>query len=196
VLLLADPNLAFLILIFGGLLLYVEFTQPGLILPGVAGAILVVLGLLALSVLPINGAAVALLILAVVLFALEAKFISHGVLAAGGAVAMVLGAVLLVEGPPVLRIRLTTALAVTLPFTFITVFLLSLVIRARLRPAATGEAALLHETGVASTDLTPGGTVFVRGEYWTAIATGPLPQGARVRVTAVEGILVKVEPAP
>lgn len=195
VLYLADPNLAFLILVFGGLLLYVEFTQPGMILPGVAGAILVLLGLLALSVLPINGAAAGLLILAVVLFALEAKLASHGVLAAGGAVAMVLGAVLLVEGPPVLRIHLTTALAVTLPFTIITVFLLSLVVRARLRPAVTGQAGLLHETGVAWTDLNPGGTVFVHGEYWNAVAAAPIGKGSRVRVTAVEGLLLRVEPA-
>ena len=196
VLQLADPNLAFLILILGGLLLYVEFTQPGMILPGVAGAILVLLGLLALSVLPINGAAAALLVLAVALFALEAKLASHGILAAGGAVAMVLGAVLLVEGPPVLRIHLTTALAVTLPFTIITVFLLSLVVRARLRPAVTGQSGLLRETGVAWTDLSPGGTIFVHGEYWNAVADSPIPKGSRVRVTAVEGLLLKVEPAP
>lgn len=196
VLQLADPNLAFLILILGGLLLYVEFTQPGMILPGVAGTILVLLGLLALSVLPINGAAAGLLVLAVVLFALEAKLASHGVLAAGGAVSMVLGAVLLVEGPPVLRIRLTTALAVTLPFTLITVFLLSLVIRARLRPPVTGQAGLLNETGVAWTDLSPAGTVFVHGEYWNAVASSPLPKGSAVRVAAVEGLLLKVEPAP
>lgn len=196
VLQLADPNLAFLILVLGGLLLYVEFTQPGMILPGVAGAIMVLLGLLALSVLPINGAAAALLVLAVVLFALEAKLASHGVLAAGGAVAMVIGAMLLVEGPPVLRIRFSTALAVTLPFTLITVFLLSLVVRARLRPAVTGEAGLLNETGFASTDLSPKGMVFVHGEYWSAVASAPIPQGARVRVAAVEGLLLKVEPAP
>ncbi len=128
---LADPNLAFLILVTGGLLLYWEFTQPGMILPGVAGAILLLLGLLALSVLPINFAAVGLLVLAVVLFVLEAKIVSHGILATGGVVSMVLGAVLLVEGPPELRIRWATALAVSIPFGIITVFLLSLVIRAR-----------------------------------------------------------------
>lgn len=109
---------------------------------------------------------------------------------------MVIGAMLLVEGPPVLRIRFSTALAVTLPFTLITVFLLSLVVRARLRPAVTGEAGLLNETGFASTDLSPKGMVFVHGEYWSAVASAPIPQGARVRVAAVEGLLLKVEPAP
>lgn len=192
---LADPNLAFLILIAGGLLLYIEFTQPGMILPGVSGAILLLLGLLALSVLPINLAAVGLLILAVVLFVLEAKIVSHGILASGGVVAMVLGAVLLVEGPPELRIRWATALAVSIPFGIITVFLLSLVIRARLRPPATGAEAMVGETGVAETPLNPTGTVFVRGEYWTASADEPLEAGARIRVEAVEGLRLKVKRA-
>jgi membrane-bound serine protease (ClpP class) len=192
---LADPNLAFLILVTGGLLLYWEFTQPGMILPGVAGAILLLLGLLALSVLPINFAAVGLLVLAVVLFVLEAKIVSHGILATGGVVAMVLGAVLLVEGPPELRIRWATALAVSIPFGIITVFLLSLVIRARLRPPATGMEAMTGATGVAQTPLHPTGTVFVRGEYWTAQADEPIEAGARVRVVAVEGLRLKVKRA-
>jgi len=191
----ADPNLAFLILVAGGLLLYWEFTQPGMILPGVSGAILLLLGLLALSVLPINFAAVGLLVLAVVLFILEAKIVSHGILATGGVVAMVLGAVLLVEGPPELRIRWATALAVSIPFGIITVFLLSLVIRARLRPPATGVEAMVGETGVAETPLNPTGTVFVRGEYWTASADEPVEAGQRVRVEAVEGLRLKVKRA-
>lgn len=192
---LADPNLAFLILVAGGLLLYMEFTQPGMILPGVSGAILMLLGLLALSVLPINFAAVGLLVLAVVLFVLEAKIVSHGVLAAGGVVSMVLGAVLLVEGPPELRIRWATALAVSIPFGLITVFLLSLVIRARLRPPATGVESLAGETGVARTELNPTGTVFLRGEYWKATADEPIEEGTRVRVEAVEGLHLRVKRA-
>ncbi|MGQ9916069.1 MAG: NfeD family protein [Bryobacteraceae bacterium] len=191
----ADPNLAFLILVAGGLLLYMEFTQPGMILPGVSGAILLLLGLLALSVLPINLAAVGLLVLAVVLYVLEAKIVSHGILAAGGVVAMALGAVLLVEGPPELRIRWSTALAVSIPFGIITVFLLSLVIRARLRPPATGIEALPGATGVAQTPLNPTGTVFVHGEYWIATADEPVEAGTRIRVEAVEGLRLKVKRA-
>ncbi len=192
---LADPNLAFLILVAGGLLLYVEFTQPGMILPGVSGAILLLLGLLALSVLPINLAAVGLLVLAVVLFVLEAKIVSHGILATGGVVSMVLGAVLLVEGPPELRIRWSTALAVSIPFGVITVFLLSLVIRARVRPPATGVEALVGEIGVAQTQLNPAGKVFVGGAYWNATADEPVEAGARVKVEAVEGLLLRVKRA-
>ena len=189
----ADPNLAFLLLVAGALLLYIEFTTPGLIAPGVTGAILLLLALMSLSVLPINSAGVALLVLAVALFALELKITSHGVLGVGGAVAMVLGAVLLVEGPPEMRIRLSTALAVSLPFALITVFLVSLIIQARSRPAVSGAEGMLREQGVAWTELNPTGTVLIHGEYWNARAAAHVPRGARVRVTTMNGLLLQVE---
>ena len=190
----SDPNIAFILLIVGALGLYVEFSHPGLIAPGVAGAILVLLGLSALSVLPISFSGVALLVLALVLFALEAKFASHGILGGGGAVAMVLGALLLVEGPPELRIRFSTAVAVTLPFAAITIFLLSLVVRARAGKVMTGAAGMLGEIGVARTPLQPAGKVFVRGEYWDAEAPCPVAEGAAVRIVAVEGLKLRVKP--
>ena len=193
VLMVADPNLAFILLVLGGLLLYVEFNTPGMVAPGAAGAILVLVGLLALSVLPIRGAAVGLLLLAVALFIIEAKVGAHGVLAIGGAIAMLFGALLLVEGPPAMRIHFSTAISVTVPFALITVFLVSLVVRARLRPAVTGAAGLLNEAGVAQTDLAPEGTVRIHGEFWKAIAAVPIPQGTPVRVSAVEGLCLKVE---
>jgi membrane-bound serine protease (ClpP class) len=190
----ADPNIAFALLIIGGLAIYVEFTHPGLILPGVAGAIMVLLGLSALSVLPINWLGVALLILAISLFVLEAKFASHGILGAGGVVSMVLGALMLVEGPPEMRIHLPTALAVALPFGFITVFLLSLVLKARKAKVVTGNSGMIGETGEARTALNPAGKVFVHGEYWDAVSSQAVEAGARVRVLAVNGLVLQVEP--
>jgi membrane-bound serine protease (ClpP class) len=190
----ADPNIAFILLILGALGLYVEFNSPGLIFPGVAGGILVLLALSALSVLPINWAGAALLILALALFVLEAKFTSHGILGTGGAAAMVLGALLLVDGPPAVRIRLSTAIAVALPFSLITMFLVSLVIKARRNKIMTGEQCLLYEIGEARTALTPRGKIFVHGEYWDAESSAPVQPGARVRVVAVEGMVLKVEP--
>jgi membrane-bound serine protease (ClpP class) len=189
----ADPNIAFVLLILGGLGIYVEFSSPGLIVPGVLGAILVLLGLSALSVLPINLAAVALLVLAVALFILEAKFASHGILGAGGAVAMVLGAVMLVEGPPEMRIRWSTAIAVTLPFAIITVFLVSLVIKARANKVLTGDVGMQDLIGVAHTAIAPEGKVFVRGEFWDAEASEPIEAGAKVRVIEMNGFKLKVE---
>lgn len=191
----ADPNLAFLFVVLGGLLLYVEFTNPGIIVAGVSGAILLLVGLMALSVLPISGTGVALLLLAVGLFVAEAKVASHGVLGVGGVVAMVLGAMLLVEGPPEMRIQLSTALAVSLPFAAIVVFLVTLVVKARLRAGETGAEGMMRETGVALTDLSPAGTVRVHGERWNAESATPIQQGAAVRVVAIEGLRLTVAPA-
>jgi membrane-bound serine protease (ClpP class) len=190
----ADPNLAFLMLLAGALGLYVEFSHPGLIVPGTLGAILLLLGLSGLSVFPINWAGVALLVLAVALFVLEAKFATHGILGVGGTAAMVLGALLLIEGPPEMRIRLGTAIAVTLPFALITILLLTLVIRARAAKVITGTSGMLDEIGVAVTGLDPAGKVFVHGEYWNAEAPAPVAAGVQVRVKAVEGMTLRVEP--
>jgi len=191
----SDPNIALILLVLGALGIYVEFSSPGVIFPGVAGAIMVLLGLSALSMLPINWLGAALLILSFAFFILEAKFTSHGVLAAGGTVAMILGAVILINSPlPEMRIHLSTAVALAVPFAAITVFLLSLVMRARKGKVVTGSEGMIGEIGVTIGDLTPGGRVFVRGEYWNALATAPVKSGDRVRVTAVDHLNLTVEP--
>lgn len=191
----ADPNIALVLLVIGALLIYVEFTTPGMVAPGVFGAILALLGLSALSVLPINWLGAALILLAFTLFALEAKFAAHGVLAVGAAISLVLGAVMLVSSPyPEMRIHLSTALALALPFSIITMALLSLAVRARRNKVETGREGMIGETGSAVTALTPEGKVFVHGEYWNAVAAHPLPVGARVRVTDVRQLTLTVEP--
>jgi len=191
----SDPNIALILLVLGALGIYAEFSTPGLIFPGVAGAILVLLGLSALSMLPINWLGAALLLLAFTFFVLEAKFASHGILALGGSAAMILGAVILINSPlPEMRIHLSTAIAVTLPFALITVFLVSLVVRARSAKVVTGREGMIGEVGVAIGDLAPAGRVFVRGEYWNAVATSQLKAGERVRVTAIDHLNLTVEP--
>src|SRR5262249_34285851 len=123
-----DPNLALILALAGLLGLYVEITHPGMILPGVIGGISLILALFAFNMLPVNWAGAALILLAIVLFVLEATVTSHGILAIGGIVAMIAGGLMLVEGPiPQLRIRLSTTLAVTLPLSIITVLLVPLV---------------------------------------------------------------------
>ncbi len=191
----ADPNIALILLIAGGLCIYIEFTSPGLVAPGVIGAIAVLLGLSALSVLPINWMGAGLLIVSLALFALEAKFASHGVLAVGGAVAMVLGAVMLIDSPvPEMRIHLATAIGLAVPFAAITVFLLSLVMRARRQKVETGAQGMIGEIGAAITELAPSGKVFVHGEYWDAVSPRPSAAGSRVRVTGVDNLKLTVEP--
>jgi len=191
----ADPNLALILLILGALGIYVEFHTPGLILPGTLGAICVLLGLSALSVLPINWAGAALLILALALFVLEAKFATHGILAVSGTIAMIFGALLLVESPvPEMRIHLATAIGVALPFAIITSFLVSLVVRARRNKVVTGAAGMIGEDGVAYTALAPRGKVFTHGEYWDAVSPVPVAAGAHVRVVVVDGLTLHVEP--
>jgi membrane-bound serine protease (ClpP class) len=190
----ADPNIGFILLMLGALGIYVEFSSPGLIFPGVAGAILALLGLSSLSILPINWVGVTLLLLSIALFVLEAKFTSHGILGIGGTVAMVLGAMLLINGPPEMRIHLATALSVAIPFAAITIFLVAIVVEARRNKVLTGASGMIGEIGVSSTALDPEGKVMVRGEYWDAVASSSIPAGARVRVKEVTGLKLLVEP--
>jgi membrane-bound serine protease (ClpP class) len=192
----SDPNIAFILLILGALGIYVEYLSPGLIFPGVAGGILLLLGLSALSMLPISWTGAALLLLSFAFFILEAKFASHGILGTGGAVAMVLGSLLLINGPPEMRIRVSTALAVALPFAAITIFLVSLVVRARAQRVTTGMGAMRNMIGVALTGLSPTGKVFVRGEYWNAVSATAIAPGTSIRVVDIEGLTLRVEPNP
>jgi membrane-bound serine protease (ClpP class) len=192
----ADPNIALVLLVIGALGIYVEFSSPGLILPGVAGAILALLGLSALSVLPINWLGAALIVLAFALFLLEVKVTSHGILGVGGAVALMLGAVMLVDSPvPELRIHWLTAIALALPFSAITMFLLTIAMRARRNKIETGREGMVGQLGNAVTELAPDGKVFVHGEYWDAVSPRPVSSGAAVRVVSVDNKLkLTVEP--
>jgi membrane-bound serine protease (ClpP class) len=191
----ADPNIAFLLGAIGLACLYVEFTHPGMVAPGVVGAISLVLALYAFNFMPINYAGVLLIITALVLFALEAKVTSHGVLAAGGIIAMVLGAMILVKSPwPEMRIHLSTALSVTLPLALITIILLRLVIAAKRRKAVTGDQGMIGALGVVQADLSPWGKILVHGELWDAHAGETISKGSRVRVRKIEGLTLEVEP--
>jgi membrane-bound serine protease (ClpP class) len=197
-----DPNIAFLLLILGVLGLYVEFSNPGMILPGAAGGICLILGLFALSLLPVNWAGAALLVLAAALFVLEAKFVSHGILGVSGVLAMILGAVMLVDSKlPGGSVALPVAVAVALPFGGITIFLLRLVVRARRSKVSTGDAGMIGEIGRVEVALersgghgTATGKVFTHGELWSAVSEAPLAAGTMVRVKSLQGLTLHVEP--
>jgi len=191
-----DASLAFALLAIGALLIYVEFTHPGVIVPGVAGLVLVVLSLFALSLLPINWAGAGLLLLALVLFALEAKFPSHGVLAAGGVASMAMGGILLIDSPvPQLRVGVSIALGVALGFGAISLLLVELVVRARRHPVVTGAQGLVGELGTALTAVALEGSVAVHGERWRAISRAPIAAGEAIRVRQVRGLRLEVEAA-
>ncbi len=190
-----DPSLALLILALGAAGVYIEFTNPGLVFPGVAGGILLILGLMALSLLPISIAGVALTVLALGLFVLEAFTPTNGILATGGIIAMVLGLVILVDTDvPELQVGWFSAIGITLPFAAISVFLLQLAIRSFRLKTATGSEAMVGEVGEVRAALDPEGKVFVHGELWNARAASSIAAGQSVRVIAVDGMFLEVEP--
>ncbi len=189
-----DPNVAFILMSLGMLALWAEFNHPGAILPGVVGLIAILLSVFALNLLPTRFAAFALILAAFALFALEAKFTSYGILGTGGVICMIVGAMLLVDGPiPEMRVKFLTALAVSIPIGAIAVFLMTLVLRAHKNPVVTGSEAMIGEVGVARTPVAADGKVFVRGELWNATASSAIAEGSRVRIRSVEGLRVNVE---
>jgi membrane-bound serine protease (ClpP class) len=193
---LMDPNFTALLFTLGLFALMIEFNHPGGIVPGAVGLIAIVVSIYALQMLPTRFESVALVIGAFVLFALEAKFHSHGLFTGGGMLMMVLGMLLLVDGPiPEMRVRLITALSVTIPLGAITVFLLTLAVRARRNKVVTGKESLIGEIGVARSRLVPDGKVFVRGALWNAVASANVEIGQAVIIRNVQDLTLLVEPA-
>ncbi len=194
---LTDPNLAVLVLMVGGLLIYVEFNTPGTIIPGTLGTIMLVLGLFALNLLPVRYTSVMLLAAAFALLILEAKFATHGVLAAAGIVSLVIGALTLVDAPiPELRVHLGTALSTGLAFGLITVFLLRLALRARRSKVRMGGDAMIGLIAVVTQPLSPSGQVMVNGELWQAESATPAALGDQVRVRGLRDLTLLVERVP
>jgi membrane-bound serine protease (ClpP class) len=195
---LTDPNLAVLLLVMGGLLIYLEFNVPGTIIPGSLGTLLVLLSLFGLNLLPIRHTAVLLLIAAVVLMFLETKFASHGMLALTGTVSLVFGLATLVNSPvPELEVHTGTALGAGIGFGAISFGLAWIALRARRGKVLTGPQAMVGAIAVARTPLTPDGQVEIRGELWKASLRGrtSLPKGASVLVRSVENLTLIVEAA-
>jgi len=193
-----EPDAFFLLLIVGALGLYTEFTHPGMVAPGVVGAIAMVLALYAMHLLPVNLAGIVLILVAVTLFVLEAKYTSHGVLLAGGIVAMMLGATFLVRSPLTGRgVSPVVAAAVTLPFAAISVFLMRSVLRSRKWKPATGPEEMIGEVGTVVKTVSPSreGLIRLHGELWRAFASEPIMEGKSAKVLKVEGLRVQVAPA-
>ncbi len=190
---LVHPNIAYLLLTLGGLGLYFELSNPGAILPGVVGAIFLVLGLYAMSVLPVSYAGVALLILAVFFFLAEIKVTSYGLLALAGVACLVLGSLMLFDSPdPAVRVSLEVIISLTVFTVAVVGTLMTMVLRVHRLQVRTGLEGLVNEEGVARTDLDPAGKIFVHGEYWNAESDQPVARGDAVQVVAVEQGCLKV----
>lgn len=191
----ADPNIAFILLSLGGLGLYFELMNPGAILPGVVGAICLILAFFSMSVLPVNYAGLALLLLALVLFIAEIKVVSHGLLTVGGVTAMVLGALMLFKtAEPALRVSLEVIASLAITSVALVGFLMFMVHKARQAPVRTGMEGLIHEIGTARSSLAPRGKVFVHGEIWDAVSDEPVASGEPVEVVAVRNLTLAVRP--
>jgi membrane-bound serine protease (ClpP class) len=192
---LVNPNIAVLLLVGGALLIYLEFNTPGTIVPGTLGTLMVLLAIFGLNLLPIRYTAVLLLIAAVVLILLEAKFGGHGALAIAGIVCLAFGTLTLVAAPvPELRISPLVAIAVAAGFGGITFFLIRLAVRARRLKARLGADALVGSAASAMEPLTPEGHVLVEGEIWRAVANVPVQAGEKLRVVSHEQYLLHVTP--
>lgn len=195
-----QPDAFFILLLIGVLGLYVEFTHPGMFAPGVIGGISLVLALFAMHMLPVNFAGLLLIIIALILFVLEAKFPTHGVLGVGGAISMLIGALMLIRSPITPGgVHLSTALAVTIPVALIVIFLMRLVLRSFRWKQSTGQEQLVGSEGqLVEAVEAPGGKgmVLVHGELWRASAGESIAKGARVRIRRVDGLTLTVEPFP
>ena len=191
-----EPDMFFLLLLVGALGLYTEFTHPGMVAPGVVGGICALLALYAMHILPVNFTGLLLIALALVLFVMEAKLTSHGVLLAGGIVAMLLGAMFLIRSPLTGGVSFGVALAATIPAAFITVFLMRLVLKSRRWKSATGKEEMIGEEGVVTIALAPNGEGMIRvhGELWRAVSKAGVSEGTKVRVLRVDGLRLEVEP--
>jgi membrane-bound serine protease (ClpP class) len=192
---LVNPNIALLMLVGGALLIYLEFNTPGTIVPGALGTLMVLLGVFGLDLLPIRFTAVLLLIAALALLLLEAKFGGHGVLAIAGIICLTFGTLTLVAAPvPEMGISPAVAFGVSAGFGVITVFLVRLAVRARRMKTRLGAEALVGHRASAMEPLTPEGHVLVEGEIWRAVASEPVAAGAQLRVTGHEQYLLRVTP--
>jgi len=191
----SNPNIAFILFLLGLAGLYFEFSSPGVVLPGIIGAISLILAFFAFQTLPVNYAGILLILLAVALFIAEIKVVSHGVLTVGGIVSLVIGSLMMFQTPDAsIGISLSVLIpAVTLTSLFF-IAVIVIALKAQLRKPQGGKEGLIGQEGSAVTDILEDGKVLMLGEYWNAISDRPIAKGSRVRVVQVDRLIVKVEP--
>lgn len=193
---LTNPNVAFLLFLVGALLIYIEVTHAGMVVPGVVGGILLLLSVMGFSFLPINATGVILMLAAVGLFVAEVMIQGFGIFGLAGVVCLALGGIMLVDLPEEgLTVDPWLAVATAVSFGAISLFLMGLAVRAFRRKAVTGAEGLVGLSGTAMSDLDPKGKVFVRGEYWDAVADSPIAKGESLYCKGLDGLTLLVRPA-
>jgi len=189
----AHPNIAYILMTLGGLGLYFELSNPGAVLPGVVGGICLILAFFALSVLPVNYAGVALIILAMIFFIAEIKVTSYGLLTVAGVISLILGSLMLFKSAdPAIRVSLELIISMAVFTLVVVTFLVSMVIRSHRAQVATGAEGLLNKYGVTRTQVGRRGKVFVHGEIWNASADEEIPAGSPVEIVSVDGLTLRV----
>lgn len=191
----SDPNIAYILMLLGFYGLFFELTNPGSLFPGVIGGICLILAFYAFQTLPVNYAGLLLIILALILFILEVKITSHGILTIGGIISMIIGSLMLFESPaPFMKLSLTLILPSVLITALFFSVTLGLAFKAQRRKPVTGVEGLIGETGIADTDInTDGGMVSLHGERWRAYSDDPISKGDKITVYSVSGLKVKVK---
>ena len=191
----SDPSVAYMLMLLGFYGLFFELTNPGTIFPGVTGAIFLILAFYSFQTLPVNYAGLLLIILALILFILEIKIISHGLLTIGGIISMVIGSLMLFESPaPFLRLSLSIILPAVIVTALFFTATFSLAYRALRRKPATGGEGLIGTEGKAITDITKdGGMATLHGEVWSASSDDIIKKGDKVQVTHLSGLQIKVK---
>ncbi len=192
--LISDPNVAYILMLLGIYGLFFELTNPGSIFPGVLGAICLILAFYAFQTLPVNYAGLLLIILAIILFILEVKIVSHGILTLGGIISMIIGSLMLFESPaPFFRLSIYVILPAVVVTALFFVITFTLAFKAWKRRPTTGAEGIVGLEGIARTDIKEDGMVLVRGEIWSAFSDEQINKGDRVRVEAISGLRLKVK---
>lgn len=192
---LSDPNIAFILMTLGTIGLIAELYNPGAILPGIVGAISLILAFYSLQTLPINYAGVLLILLGIVLFILEIKVVSYGLLSLGGIASMVLGGLMLVKTDvPFLKVSLSVIIPTVVTFGGLFLAVTWLAVKSHRRRPVTGVESMVGTIAVAKTELAPHGKVLLQGELWDAVSEEPIREGEEVEVKTVSGLTLTVQP--
>ncbi len=190
-----NPNLAYFLLIFGLIGLYLEFTHPGIIIPGVLGGIFLLLAFLAFQILPINYVGLLLILLSIGFFIAEIKIQGFGMLGIGGVISFLLGSIMLINAPvPEMRPTMSIIITFSICFGLIILFLSFKVITAMKKKTVTGQEGLTGEIGIAKGDINRiSGKVFAHGEWWNAVSDEDIPAGSKVKIVSVQEFTLKVK---